>query len=251
MDDLRVYLQQGFDFWGPTIGNVSNPERPGDPYRITNVLSGKYTIAAYRPDGVRFVRRLEFNAASGEHEISLQVPAGTATVSGELISDSDQPLLLFRSDGEIIGHISRPSNGSAYKIENLPAGRYSIGNYFIASTAPLLEFDLSEGQNKTIDIDTSDWAQLNKASLHTRVLGTNGVPIIGAQVWLKRGGLEIEPLTAVGNGQFFIADPGEHSLHAYYPGHKETSRKIQLESSDISSVRKEDEAVIIRLQRDE
>ncbi|MHC4212499.1 MAG: sigma-70 family RNA polymerase sigma factor [Planctomycetota bacterium] len=251
LDDLRVYLQQGFDFWGPTIGNVSNPERPGDPYRITNVLSGKYTVAAYRPDGVKIIKKFEFNAASGEHEISLQVPAGTATVSGELISDSDQPLLLWRSDGGIIGHIRRPSNGSEYKIENLPAGRYSIGNYFIGNAAPLLDFSLSEGQNKTIDIDTSGWAELNKASLHTRVIGTNGVPIIGAQVWLKRGGQEIDPMTAVGHGQFFIADPGEYSLHAYYPGHKETVRKVRLESGDISSVREEDAAVIIRLKRKE
>jgi protocatechuate 3,4-dioxygenase beta subunit len=251
LDDLRVYLQQGFDFWGRGVGDVSKPSQQGDPYIITNVPSGKYTVAVYRPDGVKIIKRVEFDAASGEHEISLQVPAGTATVNGKLISNSDQPLLLWRSDSEIIGHISRPSNDSAYRVENLPAGDYSIGNYFIGSAASLLDFSLSDGENKTIDIDTSSWAELNKASLHAQVMGTNGVPIIGAQVWLERGGEEIVPLTATGHSHFFIADAGEYILHAFYPGHKESASKVRLESDDISSGREKDKAVIIRLERNE
>jgi len=249
LDNFRVYLQQGFDFWGRRAGDVSKPTQQGDPYIATNIPPGNYNVVACRPDGVKIVERIEFEPTSEEYETHIKIPTGTATISGQLIADSDQPLVLWRSGQKIIAHISRPSNSDSYKIENLPAGDYSIGNYFIGASAPLLRFSLSEGEEKVIDIDTLIWSELNKASLHTQVIGSNGVPITGAEVWLERDNTEIRPLTETSQGQFFVTEGGEYTLHAFYPGHEETTKKIWMEPCDITSIRQEDKTLIIRLRR--
>ena len=245
---IEVYLQEGTEVWQARVGDVSEPAAQGEPYIISNVLHGTYTAVAARADGLQLRESVELRAGQEEVEVTVQIPKGTATVGGQFISDSEQPLLLFSSDEKITCHISPGED--FYRIENLPAGEYSIGNYFIGSAAPLVSFSLTEEEEKTVDIDTSGWSALNKASLLTQVVSANGVPITTAEVWLEGDGGVIEPITSTGVGRFFVTEPGEYILHAVYLGYEEVTKAVSLEAKDITAARTEDSTVFIRLEKE-
>jgi len=248
LDGVDVYLQEGTEVWQARVGDVSEPVAQGQPYIISNVLPGTYTAVAARADGLQFRESVELRAGQEEVEVTVQIQKGTATVGGQFISDSEQPLLLFSSDEKIAYHIS--ADEDFYRTENLPAGEYSIGNYFIGSAAPLVSFSLTEEEEKTVDIDTSGWSALNKASLLTQVVSENGVPITTAEVWLEGDEGVIEPITSTGVGRFFVTEPGEYTLGAVFPGYKEATRNIYLEAKDITAARTEDSTVFIRLEKE-
>jgi hypothetical protein len=247
LEGVQVYLQKGTEVWQSRAGDVSEPAAHGQPYIISNVLPGTYT-AVVRVGVMKFREIVELYSGQEEIEVTVQIPKSTASVSGRFIIDSDQPLLLWSLDEKITCHIS-PSEGS-YKIDNLPSGEYSIGNYFIGSVSPLVGFELKEGESKTIDIDISAWSALNQAPLHVRVITENGVPISGADVWLEGEAGVIEPITRTGMGQFFVTEPGEYTLVAVYPGYKEVTKAVSLEAKDITAARTEDSIVFIRLEKE-
>lgn len=113
----------------------------------------------------------------------------------------------------------------------------------------LATFELLEGQTKTVDLDISNWLDQPIASLHTHVIGENGVPIAGAEVWLEGNAGVIEPITSTGVGQFFTTEPGEYTIHAVHAGYKEAITNIYLEAKDITAARQEDSIVFVRLEK--
>jgi hypothetical protein len=245
---LEVYLQEGTEFWVPKVGETAEPAQEGEPYVVTNALPGTYTAVACRSDDVMVRQIIELGAEQEELNVFLRMPKGTAAVSGELLTDYRQPLLMWRSDEKVTAHIT-PSYDGTYRVENLPAGRYSIGRYLIGKSAPLAQFTLYEDETRIVDIDTSHWSVSEKASLHTQVVNEKGVPLAGAEVWLDGHTGVIEPLTRVGEGQFFVADPGEYALHAAYPRYREAAQRIWLEARGIGLTPTADSMVIVRLEK--
>ena len=248
LDDLTIHLQQGTKFWAPSAGSVSRPTKPGEPYIVANVPPGEYTIAAIRSDNVRIRQPIELRPDQQELKVTLTALSGTATVSGRFISDSQQPLVMWRSDEKVIAHVY-PSDGEFYRVENLPAGQYTIGNYFIGNRAPLMTFTLAHGEAKVVDIDTSDFSTLQMASLVAQVVGSDGTPLTAAEVWLERHGQQISPVTSSGEGYFFVAEPGDYTLHAAGPGYEKATRHVRLEAGNIAQRALDRATVLVRLQK--
>jgi len=164
------------------------------------------------------------------------------------LSDSRQPLLVWSSDEKVVAAIYS-SGDNTYEIKNLPAGEYMIGSYFMRSSAPLMKFSLSKGDSKILDIDTSDWSALQRASLIVQILGANGVPLTAAEVWLQGYSGQIQPLMNTGEGYAFVTEPGEYTLHAVGPGYKEATKKVWLEAGVLTEPRMKESTVLLRLEK--
>ena len=155
IEDYSVYLQHGVEWWDERAGYASKPVHDNEPYVISEVVPGKYTVVI-RLDSYEFRETIDFAKDQKEFKVMLKIPKGTATVSGQIISDSTKPIMiLYRSDKKISTFFGR---NSTYRIEHLPAGEYSIEYrdimYKNQDSEPLVTFNLSEGENKTIDLDT-------------------------------------------------------------------------------------------------
>jgi len=156
-------------------------------------------------------------------------------------------LVMWRQDKKVIAYVI-PDEEGTFKIENLPAGQYSIGGNLMYSKSILATFELIEGQTKTVDLDISNLFDQAIASLHTLVISDNGIPLSGADVWLEGNTGEINPAIVSSQGIYFLTEPGDYILHAVYAGYKEAITNIYLEAKDITTSR-QDSTVFIRLEK--
>jgi hypothetical protein len=243
-----VYLQEGTLFWGQPAGKADKPTLPEEPYVISNVLPGEYTVIAPLSDNVNIRQPIEVTEGQQDVDVTLTIPACTATVSGRFVSASQQSFVLWSLDEKIIAHIYAKAGG-IYRIENLPAGRYIIGNYFIKNAAPFVTFDLAEGESKIIDIDPSKFPALRIGTLVVQVVGSDSTPITASQVWLEGQGQKITPMTSSSEGLYFIAPVGTYVLHVEAAGHGPSITNVQLEQTNLSQGQLERAKILVRLQR--
>jgi hypothetical protein len=244
----QVYLQEGTVF-GQQAGKAEKPTSPEEPYLISNVLPGAYTVTALLSGNVMIRQPIEVTGDQQDVEVTLTIPAGTATVSGRFIGVSQQPFVLWSSDEKIIAHVVYANAGEVYKVENLPAGRYMIGNYFITNAAPFVTFDLAEGESKTIDIDPSKLPAVRIGTLVIQIVGSDGTPITASQVWLEGQGQKITPTTSSSEGCMFIAPIGIYTLHVEGPGHRPSITNVQVEQTELSQGQLDRTRILVRLQR--
>ncbi len=67
-------------------------------------------------------------------------------------------------------------SGPQYRIEGLPAGTYSICGAVAQDKAPMVTFELADGQTRRLDIDTSQWPAEQAGLLFVQVIGTGRYP---------------------------------------------------------------------------
>ena len=247
--DSRVYLQAGYGLSGSRAGKVNKPVVSGDPFIISEVPEGKYTVVVNSGGWTNQRRRIEFDPRTEKEMVLwMKIRGGTGGVSGQLISDSRQSLILVNSQGTFSRHLS-DGDSQTYEATGLPEDSYMICNYTTGDIAPLVEFDLIQGQRANIDIDTASWSQLGKSALYVQVVTADGVPIVGAEVWLADRDGEITPLRQTSGAAFFVVDAGEYAIHATYPGFEEVMTAVLLKANDISAGINDDMTVIMRLAK--
>jgi hypothetical protein len=242
----RVYMQEGTGTWGQKIGDVILPGQPDQPYVITDVIAGKHHLVLCRKDDVRIHEEVE--ALDKEVNLELRIPSGTSTVNGRFLGDLQQRLKMWRDDKKLVAYL-KPANDGTFQVKNLPAGHYLIGGDTMVDNTALLELDLLEGQSKRIDVDTAEWSMISVGWLLTQIVGPDGAPITGADVWLESHSGVVEPLTDSSGGQYFIAEPGEYTLCVSYPGYKKVSQKVLTKPRDLQAIQAKPSPVIVRLEK--
>ena len=248
--DLRISLFKAGSLFGPSVGTVRSPERPGDPYVIEGVPPGTYNPVAVLPGYVRiFGDPVTLDAGREQVASSLSISKCTASVSGLLIIDSQRQLFLWRSDEKVTAYLRKDDAGS-YRLDHLPAGRYYVGKYWLRNSAQVLEFELAEGQNLTLDVDAGSFFLRQVAYLSLIVVGEDGVPVSDVKVWLEEPAGNLAPATETKPGFLFIAaGPGQYTIRAVGAGYKDTARSITLETRPIDSASLTDSTLILRLEK--
>jgi protocatechuate 3,4-dioxygenase beta subunit len=249
-ENSRIYLLEGFHGKSARTVNLADKPEPGQPYVFSNIQAGDYTIVVNRTDNLSMQE--EIKVEGKETSVSLKMPVSTASVSGRITGAQPatekqlRMLAIWQKDDKIIGYIQTKEDGT-YKKENLPAGRYSIGGNPRAPNQSLLEVELSEGEQKNIDIDAnaSSIARLAMAYLKVHVVDKGGIPIPGATVALEGDSGIIEP----SSGEYFMAKPGNYILRASYPGFKESRQQITMKLPDNWPSGYQPETVVVRLEK--
>lgn len=243
----RVYLQEGTEIWGQKMGDVVPPDQPDQPYVITNVMPGNHRLVLLRKDEVMICQEME--VADEKVDLELKVPSGTSAISGRFLSDSQQWVMMWREDKKLVAYL-KPGKDETFKVKNLPTGHYLVGGNTMLDNAALLEFDLLYGQSKRIDIDTTEWSKMSLGWLLTQIVGPDGSPITGADVWLESHSGVVEPLYNSTQGQYFITEPGEYTLCASYPGYTKVTQQVFVRSHDLQINQAKLSPVVIRLEKD-
>lgn len=229
----RVILIEGTAFWGPTSGTMESPAQAGVPYVAKGVQPGTHTVLVHLSNRLMLRRQVLVQAGQRELDLTVQVPARTAVVTGDLRSDGQQTLVLVRSDGQVMAYVYA-EGGAQYRIEGLPAGAYSVCTAVAQDKAPLLTFNLAEGQSKRIDIDTSQWTSAPMGLLFVQVVAPDGIPSTTSQVWLEGLGTRIEPVQGLSEGHTFAAPPGLYMLHVTQAGLRPHRSSVEIRPADLS-----------------
>lgn len=112
----------------------------------------------------------------------------------------------------------------------------------------LLEFELAEGEQKVLDIDTTNMQKNRQGILLAIVLDEYGIPTIEADVQLE-GNDNIDPIIASVPGFYFAAEPGTYTLHTKLGGYKEVSQSVTAKKWDLQTMKRPPDPVFVRLEK--
>ncbi len=241
---MDVYLQVGTGIWGSRMGRVQPPKAAGEPYLISDVPCGIYSVVVMRPDFVQFTKSVLVSITDNDVEIDMDIPPCTASVSGRLIADRDEPVFLTSQDGTVRAYIPQ-KDGGAYAVENLPPGEYRIGGYYKVQTSEATCFALTAGQDAALDV-VNEFSSLNKGHLHMQVVDSEYAPI-AANAWLEGPASKIEPYKIDYDGWYFATQPGDYALVVSCLGRGDYRYPVTLAGTDLMSARAGEATLILKI----
>jgi hypothetical protein len=246
-DISRTYLQEGNEFWGRQIAQLSEPADENEPYIIKNVPPGEYCLVLVRRDYLML--RYPVKVTEADMSMTVRIPKCTAGIKGLISGKIIMGQTIWTQDKSVVASLI-PDEKGGFKLDNLPAGHYYVGGNMLISSAALLEFELADGEQKVLDVNIPD-NPLKKqtGALQVIVLDENGSLIPGVEVHLLGGEGMIEPITNSGGRIYFMAEQGAYTLQVNFPGYKAETQQVSIEKFDPKNIQVLRKPVLVRLER--
>jgi len=227
----QIYLSQGKRIYATPMRTADAPPEKDKPWVISNVEPGQYTLMIYQ-DSVQWRKEIELEPGRSEWHVSLDVPKLSARLAGHIVGDKVQSASLWREHKDVIAGIL-PSGDGVYAIENLPAGRYFVGDTLslLYDLPPIAEFTLAEGESKILDLDLSAKSKTAVTTVIVQVVDETGSLRNDAEVRLAGPLGVIEPAQSAPAGYIFLTAPGEQVLRVEAPGYKPVSRNVTIKDA--------------------
>lgn len=176
------------------------------------IPEGSYTLITYFVNDMSLIQDIEL---TGDREVTITPPDGTASLAGRFTSPSPLNLYLESRDEQLRFDLF-PEDGNIYALGMMPADTYTLRGLVNGLPISFLEIDLEDDQRQTLDIDPTQWLQ-EFSPLYVIAVDAAGNLIHGAEVWLT-GGNEVVTTQSTGRGAFLAAPAGRYSLQAACPG---------------------------------
>ncbi|HUT31427.1 MAG TPA: carboxypeptidase-like regulatory domain-containing protein [Sedimentisphaerales bacterium] len=244
----QIVIQKGREITGQMVGPATPVSGKKGLYSLESLLPGEYTATVYRAGLPMIRQKLEIEEGQQKPALTLQLPGGTASVSGLISRQSQLPLMIVSADQRIIAALEADSDGR-YKVEHLPAGRYTVTRWPADERiGSPMQFTLTEGENRKFDIDVSRLAEPQVAFLMVQAVNEDGLVLTEPELWIEREGGYIEPTQKSSQGHAFMTRAGEYTLHVTCSGYEEVTRNVSLEPVDMENF-KLPEATVIKLKK--
>lgn len=241
----KVYLQDDNEPWSRPATEIDIPYDANEPYIAKNVLPGEHYLVLVRKDYSTLRYPIKVDESSSK--INIHLPKCTAGIHGQLTGKYLGWQTVWTKDKSVVSNI-RPDENGNYKLDNLPAGQYLLGGNMLVNDEALLEFELTEGEQKALDIDIPKTLPHQMGGLQVIVLDENGAMLTGAKVWLQSGVDIVEPIGDIG-GFYFVTKPQKYTLYAKFTGYKELTQQVQIENLYLKPTKRPPEPVFVRLER--
>jgi hypothetical protein len=242
MGKLNVSLQEYNPIWpfGNSVGALAPLTKPGDPFVFNFVPPGKYEITAMSGQNndqpasrFNFRQVVEIAASRPEHVVTFQIPTGTAVLRGRFESADESgrynPPNLCSKDGRLLGSLFIAADNT-YEVSGLPAGDYYLTDADTRDAAPVIEFTLADGEQKTLELtpETFKPRPYGKGLVVLHTYTSTGIPLPGCDIKFT-GAAESPHLHSAQYGRLaYVAPPGEYELTVAYPGFETLRRTITL-----------------------
>ena len=143
-----------------------------------------------------------------------------------------------------------PDIKGAFKIENLPAGKYVIGSTInlLNGTEGISKFELHSGEELKLDIDLSKKQPDKMAFLQVQVIDDQGKPITDVDIQLKSGDKAVKPMQSTQIGHIFVTVPGDYVLSVEAYGFKTVEKQIKLKPIEMGNPKPK--TTIVNLERE-
>lgn len=229
-----IEVREGHGLLGQVCGQVARRVDEPGVFQVSGLLPGRYTLIASEPATGRYLARHIVIQHLESGYITMEVPTGSAALSGYIISPVSTDLYLFNLDAMCWFRIDQKDG--YYRIKGLPAGRYIIGNLYLQDRLPLSRFELLEGQNKVLDLDPLRWPGNGQGLLSVQVISADGQVLRDAQVCLSGKAGRIEPILKTETEHVFIAPAGVYHVSASYSGLKSSGKQVFVHANDLLAI---------------
>jgi hypothetical protein len=244
-DVTDVYLREENIWWAGPLAMFEKPAGNNGPFTAGNIMPGRYLLIVNRG---YVTQQRTIDIVEGNTNITVRIPKCTAGVRGRLTRQHNSWQVLWREGKDVVCYISQDAKGS-YEFNNLPAGKYYLSPDCSTSSKTLLEFELAEGAQKVLDIDTTTLRKNQDGILHVFLIDEYGTPITGADIRLEENGNTIEPVTDSTPGFYFTAEPGTYTLTAKIAGYKEIKQPVAVKIWDYQEMKCPPDPVFVRLEK--
>ena len=258
-DGLRLELQEFNTRWpfGNTVGKLLDRPNREDPYVFDQVPPGKYELVCYRPKLFTVRQIVELAPTSRQETVTMKLPQGTASLSGKLAvticgPGGYQSLKVWSEDQRLLGVII-PRDDGTYRLENIPAGEYSIKAKDTRDADTLLKVSLRDRENKMLDITSESVTVPDKPLGFVVVspLSAEGMQIPGCEIRFDET-TDPPALSSSQDGRMvFVGAPGLHQATVAYPGFKSLHQNLDFKPTDKDGKAVGDVEQHIRLQPSE
>jgi protocatechuate 3,4-dioxygenase beta subunit len=244
-DVTDVYLREENICWAGPLAMLEKPASNNEPFTVGNIMPGRYRLIVNRG---YVTQQRTIDLVEGNTNITVQIPKGTAGVRGRFTRQYNSWQILWREGKDVVCYIGPDANGN-YEFNNLPAGKYYLSPDCSINSRPLLEFELAEGEQKELDIDTTNLRKNQDGILHVFLLDEYGTPVTGADIRLEGNGNTIEAITDSTPGFYFTAEPGTYTLMAKIAGYKEIKQPVAVKMWDYQAMKRPPDPVFVRLEK--
>ena len=208
---------------------VKTPPNHDDPYKIPDLLAGKYSVSLYRSDNLTYQLPVEINASEINTEMIIDLPVCNCNLN--VLSSVDMKLLTLYSEDQSVKMMLAPFEDGLFHFKNLPPGSYNIADGIYVNTS-LATFDLIAGEDKTVDITQFVPDTAGMGMLQVEIVDENGSPIIGCGVWIENSSGKIKPTMQYDFQTIFMASAGNYTIHTNQTGYRDVSKPMLLEAID-------------------
>ena len=241
-------------FSGRSVGQLRRRDDLADSFIFRALAAGRYEAVARR-EGYPSVREvLEIDPGQDRRDVRLIVPAGSASLSGQIYSGASgwpKALMLRSLDQRITTQLRAASDGT-FMVNHLPAGQYVIGrsSSLRSRRSILATVTLGRAEHKDILLRTTpiDTQERDRGSLHVTVVTEAGLPLATPDIWLERQGQIIEPIADTDDRKGFWGSPGTYTLHVHYPGYRSVRQVVEMKPMEGRTTREVLEPLIITMQ---
>jgi RNA polymerase sigma factor (sigma-70 family) len=200
------------------------------PQVFKNVVKGDYKLVAYGQDG--FQIKIPVQVREARQEITLELPYGTASVYGKISGNLGTHLSISNAD-ETISASMQPKEDGSYKIENLPAGTYSVQYMSDPKNKTVLHaFNLADGASLALNLYAP--AVDETGTLTVFVADGRGFSISDADVRVEGNGQTCAGQHVIGAGYRINAKPGKYVLKVSRGG-KTLTQNVIIEAQKVGS----------------
>lgn len=243
---------------GNSVGVIDPTQHEFGRFVIEHVPVGTYEALCFS-DGRPQVREpVEVTREFLSQTLTVRIPSGTASLTGQIApefrgAERRRRFRLWSDDRRLLAFIAANAEGT-YKLEQLPAGRYMIRETDLRDTPVLLEFSLSEGEHKVLDLTPENITQPPPAPpprgfVAISVFTTDGMPLpCHLSVAGPQG--DVTPHTSDDGRASFAAEPGEYTLHVRHPGFKPVERAVLLRDLKAEGITAAESEVRVILEED-
>ena len=235
-----LYLGEAGTPFGSTRYRGEAPTEMGQPWVFSCIGSGRYTLQVHRLDGVQWLTEVSLDSGTEDWELSIQLPESSARMFVNVLGTASESLMFWRAEKDILGPIMPDANGH-FGIENLPAGRYSIGSSlgFFHDAPSLAEVQLAPHAGQTVTLDLSVTPPERVAHLIVQVVDENGFARDDARLWLDGALGLIAPTYSSGIGYVFMTPPGHQKLGVELVGYHPVEKDITLKATSTEAPKRE------------
>jgi hypothetical protein len=241
----EVFLQYEDIPWGQPISMLEKPSSDNEPYIARNIMAGRYRLILNR--GHITLQRI-IDIVEGNTDITVRIPKGGASVRGKLVTNYPDWQALWREGHEVVCYLKPDANGN-YEFNNLPPGKYNLSPDMLANRGKVLTFELAQGEQKVLDIDTSNMQKTRTGFLQVFVLDEYGIPITTADVYLEGNKDTIKPIFASAPAFHFNTDPGPYTLMIKTSGYREIKQPVEVKIWDFQTTKRKPDPLLIWLEK--
>jgi len=234
--EVFIMTYDDMSLWrGRRVGQLMPRTVIGDPFVFANLPAGEFEAVATCKNHPSMRQRFTVKPEQEHQSLTMTVPAGSATLSGRIISDDLQTSLsslLLRNPDQTLFQKMAVDDQGFFHLENLPPGHFIIGKASVAKSrsSVVFEVDLEPGEHKAVQIpvDLHGSGHGYDGYLIVSLVTEQGIPLATSDIWLEQRGRIIEPHFNTDDSKSFMGELGTYMLNARYPGFKPVQTPIEM-----------------------